>query len=126
MLPLVVLISLFSLLIDAFNVRSYLLLTQRRPINKSQNVLTFKPHLNVIYIAGVIINAWIIVFPFNVLREHFTGLLSDMVTEPTHSSIFFANLVWVAIISAISVVLGLAAGEIAKVVLGSWLQSNYW
>lgn len=124
MLPLVVLISLFSLHIDAFNTRSYLLLTQRRTINKSQNILTFKPHLNIIYFTAVLINAWIIVFPFNVLTSYFTGIISGMAPLPTKNSVFFVNLTWVAIFFAISVLLGFIAGEITKTALGSWLHGN--
>jgi hypothetical protein len=124
MLPMVALISLFSLFIDTFNTRSYLLYQERRPINKSQNILAFKKQLNTIYFIGVLINAWIIVFPFNILTKYFPQLVTNMMPFPTPSNLFLLQLTWTAIIFAVFVILGYVGGEIAKIAFESWLQST--
>lgn len=90
MLPLVVLISLFSILIDTFNVRSFLIYQERRTINQSQRILTFKNQLNIIYFVGILVNAWIMVFPFRLFNQYFTGGIEAMAPTPTSSDVFLA------------------------------------
>jgi hypothetical protein len=125
MLPLVVLISLFSILIDTFNVRSFLLHQERRTINQSRKILTFKNQLNIIYFVGILVNAWIMVFPFRLFNQYFTGGIEAITPSPTSSDVFLAELFWTMVISLIVAILGMLAGLVAEGTTARWLKSTY-
>lgn len=124
MLPLVVLISLFSILIDTFNLRIFLIYQERRTINQSQRVLAFKHQLNIIYFVGILVNSWIMIFPFRLFNEHFTGGITAITPQPTESDVFLSELFWMIVVGFGVALLGFLTGVIAERVTISWLKSN--
>jgi hypothetical protein len=59
LLPLLVSISLLNLVLDTFYVRTVLLEFERRPINRSQSMLTRTTHIRIVYYISITITAWI-------------------------------------------------------------------
>lgn len=86
----------------------------RRPINRSQPIISFIPSCLAIYFVGLLINIWMNTFLFNYVETYYLFII-DLAPKPlTEETIFLIKLVFTAIFFIVISILGFIGQKSAQ------------
>jgi hypothetical protein len=86
----------------------------RRPINRSQPIISFIPTCQAIYFVGLLFNIWMNTFVFNYIETYYLFII-DIAPKPlTEETIFLIKLVFTAIFFIVVSILGFIGQKVGQ------------
>ena len=105
-LPISPVVCLATVMIRYYGLRVGLLYEERRPINKSYELIKFSSQLAYIYFMGVIVVSWANIFSFEFLERNFQGLLELIAKPISEQTIFMFKFAITAIYALLMLLVG--------------------